>query len=875
MTNRLSVVSYKELADMSGYELTMSDGSKITLKHGTDGTDGKDGKDGADGKDGVNGVTPEISVKLHDDGLLYWTINGEFLFDADGNMIPAQGKDGKDGNDGNDGSDGADGTPGKDGKDGADGAQGAQGADGKDGITPQLRINADLYWEMSLDGGTTWQLLMDADNNPIKAQGPQGSQGPEGQPGAEGEQGPQGPQGPTGEKGAPGQDGDANLTITETDNAITIVYKGVTFTIPKGPLPLPTMTLITKKSVNGTIILFIDAAPADQAAMWIDLNNNGIMDTGENDILFGNFKNYTFTAQTVTIHGKATLLGCGDNQLVALDVSKNTALQTLTCVGNLLTSLDVTQNTELKTLDCDGNSLTVLDVTKNIALEMLRCSENSLTVLDVTQNTALETFSCYSNQLTALNVANNPKLSVLNCHTNQLTALDVTNNIELEKLYCYGNQIKQVEMEVLVNSLVNRTGKDPAGEFYVHNSNAPTNVITKEQVATATEKNWKVFDINGNDYEGVSAFSMTLTTNKGVGGTLSLVIDAAAGDQTGVWIDLNDNKVKDADEGDIAFNASKNYTFTTQTVTIYGKVNRLVCSGNNLTALDVTRNAELKNLDCSMNQLTTLDVSKNTVLQYLYCYANQLIALNVTNNTELEHLYCYGNQIKDARMETLVNSLVDRTSTTEGEFRVHSSVNPTNVISKEQIAKAKEKNWKVTDQNGSDYEGIDIFSMTLTTSKSVGATINLVLYAHPDDRDEVWIDFNNNGIKDPGDDDVQFEISKHYTLKAQTFTIYGKVTMFGCPDNEITSLDVTKNTLLEGLYCNNNLLTSLDLNKNSELKRLECYSNQIKKAAMDNLVNSMTDRMGREAGKYKMGWGGNEFDDFHTNILTSKNWNPL
>ena len=95
-------------------------------------------------------------------------------------------------------------------------------------------------------------------------------------------------------------------------------------------------------------------------------------------------------------------------------------------------------------------------------------------------------------------------------------------------------------------------------------------------------------------------------------------------------------------------------------------------------------------------------------------------------------------------METLVNSLTDRTSKTEGEFRVHSSITPTNVISTEQIAKAKEKHWKVTDQNGSDYEGVDIFSMNLTTSKSVGATINLVLYAHPDDRDEVWIDFNNN-----------------------------------------------------------------------------------------------------------------------------------
>jgi hypothetical protein len=37
VTNKLSVVSYKELPDGSGYELTMSEGSKITLKRGTKG----------------------------------------------------------------------------------------------------------------------------------------------------------------------------------------------------------------------------------------------------------------------------------------------------------------------------------------------------------------------------------------------------------------------------------------------------------------------------------------------------------------------------------------------------------------------------------------------------------------------------------------------------------------------------------------------------------------------------------------------------------------------------------------------------------------------------------------------------------------------
>ena len=564
LSNRLSVVSYKELEDKSGYELTMSDGSKITLKHGAKGAAGKDGKDGAEGEAGIDGITPEISVKLHTDGLLYWTLDGEFLLDADGNMIPAQGKDGKAGKDGKDGADGAQGTPGKDGKDGKDGATGATGAAGKDAITPLLRINSDLYWEMSLDGGLKWQLVTDANKRPLKAQGPRGSAGAAGQ-GIPGPQGPTGPQGAQGEKGDVGKDGDANLTITETETTITIIYNGVTFTIPKGEMPSLKMTLTTTKNVGDTIRVFLRAAAEDQADVWIDLNNNGKKDSGEDNVTFGGWAYYTLEAQTVTIYGKVTFLNCSKNSLTALDVShnaalqelycfsnslstidvtkntaltslgcgnnslstldvshnaaltyldcygnslstldvtKNTALQKLYCSQNSLTKLDVTNNTALLSLWCNENSLTELDVTKNTALEDLLCHENSLNELDVTNNTALTLLNCSSNSLTALDVTKNTALTLLNCSSNSLTALDVTNNTALIDLLCHGNKIKEVEMDTLVNSLFDRKNIDK-GYFMVHSSATPTNVITQAQVAKAKAKHWRVVDDQNHDYDGI------------------------------------------------------------------------------------------------------------------------------------------------------------------------------------------------------------------------------------------------------------------------------------------------------------------------------------------------------------------------------------
>ena len=102
-----------------GYTITFSSGKSITIYHGEN---GKNGSDGSDGKDGTDGHTPIIGVKQASDGVYYWTVDGEWLLDADGNKIKAQSADSENGEDGEDGAD---------------------GADGIDGVTPHLKIEAD------------------------------------------------------------------------------------------------------------------------------------------------------------------------------------------------------------------------------------------------------------------------------------------------------------------------------------------------------------------------------------------------------------------------------------------------------------------------------------------------------------------------------------------------------------------------------------------------------------------------------------------------------------------------------------------------------------------------------------------------------------
>ena len=61
-----------------------------------------------------------------------------------------------------------------------------------------------------------------------------------------------------------------------------------------------------------------------------------------------------------------------------------------------------------------------------------------------------------------------------------------------------------------------------------------------------------------------------------------------------------------------------------------------------------------------------------------------------------------------------------------------------------------------------------------------------------------------------------------------------------CGDNQLTALDVSKNTALTNLYCSRNQLTALDVSKNTALTGLGCAGNQL--TALDVSKNiSLTD----------------------------------
>ncbi len=270
----------------------------------------------------------------------------------------------------------------------------------------------------------------------------------------------------------------------------------------------------------------------------------------------------------------------------------------------------------------------------------------------------------------------------------------------------------------------------------------------------------------------------------------------------------------------------------------------LYCIGNQLTSLDLSKNTALTRLDCYFNQLTSLDLSNNTALTYLSCHDNPLISLDVSKNTALTtlncggspysaalltsldvskntaltDLRCYNNQIQGAGMAKLVNSLLE---VTNGKFYVYNTDGTEgNEITTVQVAAAKKRGWSVLTSNGFDYPGVD-----------PGIAIDATNF--PDENFRTYVSSNCDTDKDTylSDDEIaavkEIDVSGKSIASLKGIEYFTALTWLNCDVNQLTALDVSKNTALGLLSCSSNQLTSLDVSKNTALVGLDCFNNKL------------------------------------------------
>ena len=219
----------------------------------------------------------------------------------------------------------------------------------------------------------------------------------------------------------------------------------------------------------------------------------------------------------------------------------------------------------------------------------------------------------------------------------------------------------------------------------------------------------------------------------------------------------------------------------------------LTCSVNEFTALDLSKCSELIELSCSSNKLTSLDLSANKKLQKIVAQTNALTTLDTRNLPELTHLYLWGNH--DLRS-------IDVSKNTKLEIlsAAHGKLTSLDVSNNRKLVELYVYNNQLT--------ALDVRSNYML--KKLGCYENQL----------TALDLSSNvSLEDLSVNDNPIT---ELDLRAQS-----NLQKLSCSAMKLKKLDVSRCTELLKLYCNDNQIETLDLRSNKKLRALECQNNRL------------------------------------------------
>ncbi|HAO6014683.1 TPA: class 1 internalin InlJ [Listeria monocytogenes] len=262
----------------------------------------------------------------------------------------------------------------------------------------------------------------------------------------------------------------------------------------------------------------------------------------------------------------------------------------------------------------------------------------------------------------------------------------------------------------------------------------------------------------------------------------------------------------------------------------------LECNSNKLTSLDVTSLTKLTYLNCNTNKLTNLDVSQNPLLAYLNCALNTLTELDVSHNTQLTELNCRSNK-KITELDVTTNTQL--TSLDCGYNKI-SELNVSqnkllNRLSCESNNLTKldlNQNIELTFLNCSSNKltEIDVTPLTQLTYFDCGvndlteldvSTLSKLTTLECIQTDLLEIDLTHNTQL------TDFKAEGCRKIKELDVTHNTQLYSLDCQGAGITELDLSKNPKLIYLYLSNTELTELDVSHNTKLKDLFCVNTHI------------------------------------------------
>ena len=590
-----------------------------------------------------------------------------------------------------------------------------------------------------------------------------------------------------------------------------------------------------------------------------------------------------------------------NNNISAVNLSHNTALEKIRIFQNQLTTLNVSHNTHLQSLKANLNQLTSIDLSHNTALTIIDLDHNNLTALDLYANTALDAVVVSENQVNSLDVSMLPDLTTLNCSNNQLVTLDVRNghNASMQHFYATGNSnLTCIYVDAPSASYLSGWSIDSASHFVANETECANTYYTYVpddhfehylETHTASGSVVAVGDSNsmGNgadndDYvltgriENVThldVHSQNISDLTGIEDFAALQILNCSQNQLNT-IDVSQNanlqSLSTSYNNLTGLNVSQNTNLTTlsassnniSTLILTNSITTLLCGQNQLTDLDVSGLAQLTNLSCNDNQLTAMDVSNNHALTQINCSDNQLTSLDLSNQQDIADIACSNNQLT----ELLISEGNNGQSDLMYLYCDHNQLTALDLSGFETLEEIECQN--------NQLEGLNVANGNHANFGNLNFTNNPNLTCIEVD-DVTYMDNHWSNAKDAGasystachynetyvpDDNFEYYLETH-TVSGTTVAIgnansmgngtYGDDYVSTSKIETVLSLDVAGQNItdmtgiedfdaMQVLSVNNNQLTNLDVTNNSHLTQLYCQQNQLTSLNIAGL-NSLRD----------------------------------
>lgn len=389
-------------------------------------------------------------------------------------------------------------------------------------------------------------------------------------------------------------------------------------------------------------------------------------------------------------------------------------------------------------------------------------------------------FICANNKITSLDLSKCPNLTTLKCSNNLLESLHVDNCTNLIILECNDNKIDYLDL----------SNAKKLQFLYCYN-NLIENLIFSNDTRIST------LECYNNKIEELDLSHATKLYS----------------------LDCSHNKI-------------------TTLKTSLERINEIDCRYNEIKELNISAANELVRLNCGFNKLNKLSIDNCPLLSVLIFSNNNISELSVQYNPKLIYVDAIESTTNMSLIEQLVASLptVGDASNRQGDFRLVPSIefisefieqygiNFLNALTKN----LNNKGWKSTDVTGAEipnFSGTPYISFT--TNKSVGETINVQLKMLPganvEDIQLEGATLVSSTLKRDSERFSEYYFQT-YKLTSNTVKILGHVSDLLCPNNELTSIDISNPELLF-LEFPDNHITTVDTKKAKKLIRLDCSRN--------------------------------------------------